>query len=495
MTEINLERANQMENDETHNNVEAAADSESQVSEEQVSDQTENRAAVMSSDKSPEDVPQWFTDPATTGQDGTSPSDGDEPIAERSNLAEIFTRASLGGALIGLDTLTERLEQIEASESAAESDRRDPDSVLVPAEQWEEEFGVSTDTAARHLMLGMMVDARQRAGKGRRLLGRLTTVAGDAINFVLRPIGSSSAMSPVRKGFDSAVGRGESQVNHWMALGRVVDARSRSTAELAFEQTADDAMDEIIDNERIQVFVQEIVQAQSLGMIDEIIEELRERGVSTDNFLEKPFRMLLRRPSRNEVPAPEFDPRLVRPSSRRHLPIRKDSLLGYYAGFLTRFVAFSLDVALITVFLALAGWMITAIFNLLGFQGIREAIPLFNSFSDVVTAVFVSLNGVTVAMAYFLVLWVFTGQTLGMMIMGIRVVAKDGSPLSFWQGLRRIFGLIVSSLFLFLGYLWIIIDDRKQGWHDKIGGSYVVYSWEARPDETFLMPYVGRLEQ
>jgi uncharacterized RDD family membrane protein YckC len=39
---------------------------------------------------------------------------------------------------------------------------------------------------------------------------------------------------------------------------------------------------------------------------------------------------------------------------------------------------------------------------------------------------------------------------------------------------------------LFLGFFWILIDDRRQGWHDKIAGTCVVYTWHARPDETFF---------
>jgi uncharacterized RDD family membrane protein YckC len=493
MADSDLNNANQNESAETDSVSQESASSESVEVEELVSNQIENSEPTSSSENVTEDVPQWFTDPNSSEPVTIDPSDEEEQAAMHSNLSEVFTRASLGGALIGWDTLIERLEQIEAAESTVESEQRDSNSVLVPAEQWEETFGVSADTAARHLMLGMMVDARNRARSSGRILDRLTTVTGNTIKYLFGPLSSSRAISPVRKGFGSAVERGESQVNHWMAMGRAVDARSRSTAELAFEQTADDAMDEIIDNERVQIFIQEIVQAQSQGMIDEVIEEIRERGISADNFLERPFRLLLRRPNRSEVPPPSFAPNLVRPQSRRHLPIRKDSLLGYYAGFVSRAVALALDVAFLAVFLAVTGWLLSAILNLLGFQNIREAIPLFDNFSDLLSTILISLNGVTIALAYFLVLWIFTGQTLGMMIMGLRVVAKDGSPLSFWQGLLRIFGLVISSLFLFLGYIWVIIDDRKQGWHDKIAGSYVVYSWDARPDETFLMQYVGRL--
>lgn len=34
--------------------------------------------------------------------------------------------------------------------------------------------------------------------------------------------------------------------------------------------------------------------------------------------------------------------------------------------------------------------------------------------------------------------------------------------------------ILVSGIVFCLGYFWIIWDDEKQGWHDKIAGTYVV---------------------
>ena len=36
---------------------------------------------------------------------------------------------------------------------------------------------------------------------------------------------------------------------------------------------------------------------------------------------------------------------------------------------------------------------------------------------------------------------------------------------------------IAVSAILFLGYLWILFDNRRQGFHDKLAGTIVVYSW------------------
>ena len=40
--------------------------------------------------------------------------------------------------------------------------------------------------------------------------------------------------------------------------------------------------------------------------------------------------------------------------------------------------------------------------------------------------------------------------------------------------LREIPGKIVSAIAICLGFLWIIWDGQKQGWHDKIAETYVL---------------------
>jgi uncharacterized RDD family membrane protein YckC len=44
----------------------------------------------------------------------------------------------------------------------------------------------------------------------------------------------------------------------------------------------------------------------------------------------------------------------------------------------------------------------------------------------------------------------------------------------------------------FLGFLWIFVDRRRQGWHDKIANTYVIYTWAAKPDERFLAKRIQR---
>jgi uncharacterized RDD family membrane protein YckC len=44
--------------------------------------------------------------------------------------------------------------------------------------------------------------------------------------------------------------------------------------------------------------------------------------------------------------------------------------------------------------------------------------------------------------------------------------------------------------------LWILFDNRRQGWHDKLAGTIVVYSWpESELRGTLVREQVHRLVQ
>ena len=63
------------------------------------------------------------------------------------------------------------------------------------------------------------------------------------------------------------------------------------------------------------------------------------------------------------------------------------------------------------------------------------------------------------------------GQTVGKRAVGIKTVrVQTGLPL----GTGRFFAHWLSSLVLYLGYLWTLWDPQKQTWHDKITDALVV---------------------
>jgi uncharacterized RDD family membrane protein YckC len=74
--------------------------------------------------------------------------------------------------------------------------------------------------------------------------------------------------------------------------------------------------------------------------------------------------------------------------------------------------------------------------------------------------------------------WLFIGlkgQTLGKMAVRIKVVDAAGSVPGLGRAaLREIPGKFLSAIAIYLGFLWVAWDRQKQGWHDKIAGTYVV---------------------
>jgi uncharacterized RDD family membrane protein YckC len=67
------------------------------------------------------------------------------------------------------------------------------------------------------------------------------------------------------------------------------------------------------------------------------------------------------------------------------------------------------------------------------------------------------------------------GAGFGKRAMGIRVVDfSTGGPIGYGRAFIRYVGRIVSSLVVYLGYLWMLWDREKQTWHDKMATAVVV---------------------
>jgi uncharacterized RDD family membrane protein YckC len=87
-----------------------------------------------------------------------------------------------------------------------------------------------------------------------------------------------------------------------------------------------------------------------------------------------------------------------------------------------------------------------------------------------------SLLSLIVSLGYFVYFWSASGggQTLGMRALKIKVVKTDGSQLDYGGAVLRWVGLFISFVVIFIGVIWVAFDPNKQGWHDKIAGTYVV---------------------
>ena len=137
-----------------------------------------------------------------------------------------------------------------------------------------------------------------------------------------------------------------------------------------------------------------------------------------------------------------------------------------------RFLAYLIDVIIVTIFIMLAAIVASAVFasGLSGTPQNPSVTPAAaGGFGLIMLIVFV------VATAYFPWFWMRGGATPGMKRFNLRVVNdKDGGRVTGGQAVLRFIGLWVSSLVFYLGYIWALIDSRRRGWHDLIAGTVVI---------------------
>jgi uncharacterized RDD family membrane protein YckC len=75
---------------------------------------------------------------------------------------------------------------------------------------------------------------------------------------------------------------------------------------------------------------------------------------------------------------------------------------------------------------------------------------------------------------YGALMWKIKGTTIGGIVCGLKVVRRDGAELNWDTAIVRALGCFLSMVVCGLGFLWIVFDEDRQAWHDKIAGTLVV---------------------
>lgn len=150
--------------------------------------------------------------------------------------------------------------------------------------------------------------------------------------------------------------------------------------------------------------------------------------------------------------------------------IIRESLQGKYAGFASRFAAFAVDVG------------ITVGVYLLALAAISFAARVLTG-KDITWNkgdIWVIIAYAVWAFIYFAHSWAASGRTAGMALFGVRVVRDDGTDASGRRAVVRALALPLSFLFLGLGFVGILLGNRRRALHDVIAGTAVIYWWDAQ---------------
>ena len=137
-------------------------------------------------------------------------------------------------------------------------------------------------------------------------------------------------------------------------------------------------------------------------------------------------------------------------------------------GFVTRAIALTIDAAIATLTSLVIGAAVALALSLFGVHHVDQKLA----------SVLAAGGWVVLVTAYFAIFWDLTGQTPGMRFMGIRVIDKDGGTVGRFQALRRVAGMFLAALPLGAGFVLVLVDDRRRGLEDLIGGTLVIHTVE-----------------
>jgi uncharacterized RDD family membrane protein YckC len=274
-------------------------------------------------------------------------------------------------------------------------------------------------------------------GRGARGAGQIAEAAG-----IDRAIEQATEDAIVRAVESEAMER---------ALARVLDGPvvDRAVKRALESEAVDQAWERLLASDEAQRLVERIAEApeiraaiasQSAGLLEDIARQVRGVGRRLDDLAERVVRRVLFRRRRSE------------PTDR--------------AGIISRALAFGIDVALLNVGFFAASALVALAASVF--------LPDPSGVSTPALAVGAGVWFVAGAM-YLLLFWSLAGQTPGMRFLGVAIEADGSREIGLGRAVRRLVGLVLAAIPLGLGFIGILLGDRRRGLQDVIAGTEVAY--------------------
>lgn len=145
--------------------------------------------------------------------------------------------------------------------------------------------------------------------------------------------------------------------------------------------------------------------------------------------------------------------------------------VGHYAGAFSRLAAYVMDTALVSASYSVVTAGVVWILQLVVAEDFDPS-----DLGTIASTVLLFVWG----FLYFAVPWAISGRTPGMLVLGLRVVRRDGSQLDAGRAFLRALTLPLSFIPLGLGLIGILVGREHRALHDVLAGTTVVYAWDAQ---------------
>lgn len=225
---------------------------------------------------------------------------GEHKSAPQTSVFRSLARLAIGGMLLGADELLSNLEKWQSPVRDLHSNQETTREELT-AEVTTIPYKDGTTTAlVRYAIIGLIFETQERLQSGSKTMGKAVHIMNGLISPIAKPFYSNRMATPLRKRYSRLVLRGQQEIDRWIETGRAEDARGRALAQNALYGSVDRSISYLTTSDEIQ----DLIQSQSVSLAGEVVEEVRERAVSADNFFEGVIRSMLRRPPRSDLPEP-----------------------------------------------------------------------------------------------------------------------------------------------------------------------------------------------
>lgn len=237
-----------------------------------------------------------------------------EPKRPEFKSLRIVMRLALGTAALGADEIGRRLKEQQERYDKPVSKTANADNTTVNATANTSGVIVRSTVIApdeteadrlRYALIGMVAQTPDLVANGISTAGRVSGKVTGAFSRVVRPVANSRLMKPVRERYESVAASGESMMDRWIEIGRTEEQAGRVMA----QNVANKTVDELVDYIGQKPEVRDLIQQQSVGMFDEVLNAVQFRAAGADNKLEQAVRKIFRLPDRElfsttiEIPA------------------------------------------------------------------------------------------------------------------------------------------------------------------------------------------------